>query len=677
MKYKAWLTGLLLVPFMALTAKNSQTDSLKHVVQSDQADTARLEALIKLTNIYKGRYPDTAIHYGHKAVQLGKQLKERYEAQCYLNYGLAYLFKGQLDSTEKYWQQGKRVARRAGMEEKALDYTNNLAILHTQKGNWQQALSLYTKALKKADAISYQKRSQSIRTNLSILYIKKGLYKEALEMLYKAKDQALKKQNYKSAAIIFKNIGNVYQKNEQYGQSLDAIEKARRYYAKEGSPRDKLGTLFTKAQVLSSQGDEPLDTAIIRQSLKISMELADSFRHYGFNRFSHEAQYTIARNHRLLGQYNKALNYLQKSLKGRSQRKLARTNSYLGLSEAYRKTGQYTRAKTYADSAHELASELGSLSTKMAVNNAYSDIYKDMGDYKKALEYHKLFKEKKDSLYNQNKSEQIEALRIKYQTAAKEQENALLQKEVHLKDAEMAKSRALNRGMAAGGIAIVASFIAFFAVYKGRQKALWQARQFTLQELTLKQVSSALHSGMGSELNALILHLNNKLGETREVESLKTIYEKIRTTSHLLNLPDFSQSNLKDEISRLAAGFQTGSLQVETEFYSANNWKNVPVVASQNLYRMIQELLTNTIKHAEASKVTIELAHHSKRISLIYSDNGVGYDPNSIEHHNGFDMEINGRINTLGGRMEDESRPEEGMEIVINIPLAKIMHEVN
>ena len=88
------------------------------------------------------------------------------------------------------------------------------------------------------------------------------------------------------------------------------------------------------------------------------------------------------------------------------------------------------------------------------------------------------------------------------------------------------------------------------------------------------------------------------------------------------------------------------------------------------LFRIIQELVANIIKHAEATQADIYLTQYSERINLMVEDNGNGFDTHQIVNKNGMGLVgIEKRVQNLDGNMEIESIKGKGTTVIINIPI--------
>ena len=88
------------------------------------------------------------------------------------------------------------------------------------------------------------------------------------------------------------------------------------------------------------------------------------------------------------------------------------------------------------------------------------------------------------------------------------------------------------------------------------------------------------------------------------------------------------------------------------------------------VFRIIQELITNVIKHAEATEATINISHFDDNLNIIIEDNGKGFNFNNINLNNGMGLSsIKKRIEHLDGNFQIDSVLKRGTSIIINIPV--------
>ena len=143
---------------------------------------------------------------------------------------------------------------------------------------------------------------------------------------------------------------------------------------------------------------------------------------------------------------------------------------------------------------------------------------------------------------------------------------------------------------------------------------------------------------------------------------------ELRRIAHNMMPPDLASKSLTEILNDLlrkhlvAAGL-TYDLRIA----------QLPVELSMavkfNLYRMVQEIIHNILKHAKASTVGIELKVSDGKLHLIIRDNGQGFNPQF--NTNGLGLRnLHSRANLLGGRLNIESHPQQGSVFHIQLPLS-------
>ena len=97
--------------------------------------------------------------------------------------------------------------------------------------------------------------------------------------------------------------------------------------------------------------------------------------------------------------------------------------------------------------------------------------------------------------------------------------------------------------------------------------------------------------------------------------------------------------------------------------------ERLPTEVETALYRIVQEALTNVVKHAQATAVSIVLARKSGAVTALIEDDGRGFTPDGSGEGLGL-LGMGERLALLGGRLKIESRPGAGTAIVAEVPLA-------
>ncbi len=242
-------------------------------------------------------------------------------------------------------------------------------------------------------------------------------------------------------------------------------------------------------------------------------------------------------------------------------------------------------------------------------------------------------------------------------------------------------------------IAVLISLLMFIASIYIRQIFNWQGKINKLRKENEAKVLSAiikteekerqkfakeLHDGLGPILSSIKMAISavNKsiVGNTNEKIIKKT---ELAVDNAILSIKEIS-NNLSPHILErfgLEKAIKTFTDTIITK-------KNLEIILSSNLagkrynynievtlYRIIGELITNTLKYASASKVEISLFHYEKELELFYSDNGIGFDMKNTRSKGMGLSNINSRVKSLDGEMEMHSKHKKGFFLKITIPI--------
>ncbi len=194
-----------------------------------------------------------------------------------------------------------------------------------------------------------------------------------------------------------------------------------------------------------------------------------------------------------------------------------------------------------------------------------------------------------------------------------------------------------------------------------------------------KRIAQELHDSSGVQLSSIRMKLtmladsqSSNLSEDKIKEVMRDVdhvHHEIRTISHNLMPISLSKLGLKAAIQELInpikASFPKKKIQLFQQYESQRLSEDLQV----NLYRIIQELINNVMKHADASEITIQLITDGNRLIVSLEDNGKGFQYNAMQH-TGLGLKgIFSRAQLLGGTCEIDSKEGTGTFIVITVPL--------
>lgn len=222
-----------------------------------------------------------------------------------------------------------------------------------------------------------------------------------------------------------------------------------------------------------------------------------------------------------------------------------------------------------------------------------------------------------------------------------------------------------------------------FGFYRYRLFTLRQQQQHDLatvvqtQETERSRFAQELHDGVGANLATLKLYLNN-LGHPRippadlKVRSLSLLDDSIidlRRLIHDFSPQSLAQLGLAEALHQTANRLtDTGNVRVEVCIQSLPD-RFDPAIEI-NLYRVVQELLQNAQKHSGATLVQLRLTARPDCLTLDYTDDGRGFDPTVVEPHSHRLVNMQNRVQLLGGTHRVSSTPGAGVQIRVEVPLA-------
>lgn len=214
------------------------------------------------------------------------------------------------------------------------------------------------------------------------------------------------------------------------------------------------------------------------------------------------------------------------------------------------------------------------------------------------------------------------------------------------------------------------------AIKLGSQKKILQATIET-QERERKRIAQDLHDAISAKLNVVSLHVNmlldgslttheqqDALGNVLRVTT--TVLENSRQIAHDLLPPILDKFGLEEALKELFSEF--GATKKVVTQYDINYLTTLTKVEELHLFRIVQELLNNSIRHGKASLMRLELHDADKIMQLVYKDNGKGFLEKQALKESGLGLKnIKSRIAILNGKLHIKSNLNEGATFTINI----------
>jgi signal transduction histidine kinase len=198
-----------------------------------------------------------------------------------------------------------------------------------------------------------------------------------------------------------------------------------------------------------------------------------------------------------------------------------------------------------------------------------------------------------------------------------------------------------------------------------------------------KQLSSELHDDIGQKMVLLKMKLNQLFATDEKglFNDVEQIYARIRDISHLLKPAEIDELGLKYSVQMLVNKV-TADSNLEGYFAFLGEDEKFNPEIELCLYRIIQEALTNILKHAEANEFSVQLVNKEEQIELFISDDGKGipkeyFESKDLKNYGIGLFGMREKLSNFNGAIKINSAPNEGTSIIIKIPKNSNGHEQN
>lgn len=314
--------------------------------------------------------------------------------------------------------------------------------------------------------------------------------------------------------------------------------------------------------------------------------------------------------------------------------------------------------------------------------------YFQTGEFGKAYEYSLRAAEMERFLLDERRMKAFDELEVKYQTAEREKQLALAENENLRQSEALFKSRWAIAALVLG--LLLSIFIARnfqqkkqFAQYIAQQnqvrheQELVQLRKeseaaaamslFIGQEQERRRIANDLHDSLGGLLYAMQLQLSQTENPPAGLrQSLENAIAENRRIGQNLMPATLTRLGLCPALREWSAQFEKAHrLPVHLDLPAEN--LSLPDETAISLFRIAQELMNNTARHARASEISLHLLAEDPALTLLVEDNGTGFDP--AAQAPSFLKTVRSRTQLLGGTLQVDSQPGRGTTVMVEVPL--------
>jgi signal transduction histidine kinase len=522
---------------------------------------------------------------------------------------------------------------------------------------------------------------QNLEQNDSAAYY----YIQAVKIADSLKDHKFSGEIYNNLSVVFWSIGN-YQKASHYATEA---------YHSANLLNDTLllsNSIFNLANAKTNL--KQYDTALIlfdRVKEIIKDPVKDNYVLY--RAASNAASvYADQENHKkAISEYKKVLQwdslippYLQSYV-------------YSGLGAAQYEENQLNEAALNMAKAIKMARDGG---VRMGLRDSYllmSQIKEKQNQFAIALDFRKKYDSLNDTLMSSSRTKFIHQLEARYNSAQKN--NQITQQQLSISGNEriIQRKNTINAALIFGVLFLLLVGILIYYNFRNRNKLLLQDQKLKEQriieleqERKLVAVQSVmkgqeeersrlareLHDGVGGLLSGVKLSMSNMKGNVflseenaqsveNVISQLDQSISELRRVSHNMMPEALIKYGLKEALENYCENINiSGKINAQLQTYGME--KRMEQSAEIIIYRMIQELLNNVIKHADARNVLIQLVRKEDHFNLTVEDDGKGFDIKENENKTGAGLaNIKARAEYLNGNVDIVSKKGEGTSVNI------------
>lgn len=552
------------------------------------------------------------------------------------------------DSCMTALQKAMDFSQRIGYGHGIADAHNNFGVYYKSQDDYEKAQHHFFKALEFYDDERNLPNMAACYNNIGNIFYHLQDPEKALFYYSRALDIHLRLKQYIQYSQTCNNIGAIFNEKKDNKSAIKYYDKGLKYADSVKNPRDYAHLLLNKGNSLFALND-------LKNAKYFHQKALNFYEKHNMDSGLCAAYFDIGYTYELSGSMREALYYYHQSLA------LARKNNYTSLMDK-------------------------PLEGLMLVHNQLQN--QDSVEY-----YYYELADINGILFKQKTDKNIHDVETKYQTEKKEQA-LILEKERREKSEQVNKANSRTISFLSVAVALALMLILGVWIYQNQKQMIIQLKlqqkndeiermiseqQVKAYESQLegeaqerRRIASELHDRVGGLMATLNLHFE-VLTEKKELNEegehiqqlIKAAIDEVRTISH--NLHGIGQSKgLYNSLEQLKDAISSSGRIEMSLFYEVGD-VILPEIVNAELYKIVQELSTNTLKHAKAKKITVQLSVIENVLHLIYEDDGIGFDAETATMGLGI-SNVAERVDRCNGTWHIDSRVGRGTTVIINIP---------
>ena len=593
----------------------------------------------------------------------------------------------------KYFRIAKAIADKKNDESSQIKVLEIEGVLYT-KNNPARAYVLYQKAIgmcqeQKAN-VSMKRYEASLMNNLGVISYMNGDYEGAISSFIESvKIYETYDISNGNLCPTLDNISTTYGQLSYPSKALEYSRESVKYAEKFGDAKLKATGYIGLGANFITMGKLDSGKATIEHALQLTRTTGNQYDLY-------LCELNMGLYYDKLNNDDSSLFYLNKALplaiSINSPYDAVTTLNKLANIEMGKK--DFKTAKIHLDSALSAITTYQFRDAQKDWYHLAAEYYNRTGDPVTAVTYFNKYDDLKDSLFDETKFKRIDFLQARYESEKKQNSIDRLEKEKKIQQLNLRQNSTLNY-ILIGSLAVL--LMIGFLIYRNyRQKQQLQQQKISElekdsqlmavdamlkgQEDERSRLAKDLHDGLGGMLSGvkfslsnmkdnLIMTADNMSVFERSLDMIDNSIRELRRVAHNM-MPEMLTRFGLDEALKEYCNTVNSTRLVVVKYQSFGMDQRIEKSTEIILYRIVQELLNNILKHAAATEAFVQLIRENKRLSVIVEDNGKGFDPSLPSNNEGAGwINIRSRVEYLKGQLDIHSEPGKGTLVTIEIEL--------
>jgi signal transduction histidine kinase len=495
-----------------------------------------------------------------------------------------------------------------------------------------------------------------------------GMFDASQKAIYDLLPKYEKEKRYNFLQPLYFNLG-------QMSFQMQDHDKAMAYYIK-SKKAAILARHFTDTIRINSEiGLEMIAAEKIREGIRLCQQSVELAKKNGDEEIIVYTLDNLSNSYAHIEDFEKSLIYQKEMLKYRfvEENLSNKTAIHQHLGEILIGLRRYDEAQPYVTKAIQFAKEMGSNDWLFDCYKNQSAIYEAKGNWKNALHYHKLYLETKDSVYRDDYANKMSAMSGYYELNEKNEAIRELGYKTHLAQEKI-------KQLYAWIVALISFIIAilFYINHRKNKREKELRQQFSKQQIQSiederQNIAKMLHDSVGQNILFIKNYIHKHGLNTPQLDqSIDQSLEEVRNISKDLYPNQLNQYGLGTAVEALCDKVRESTNVFVSSDIQLPGDQMVSKEIKINLYRIIQECISNSIKHAAATSIRITGEIVQGRFHLLVQDNGRGFDPEQLHNKAAKSfglLNMQERARILSGIFKIESTPGHGTKNQIIVPI--------